>query len=438
MQFFMGAWYANRQTIHGYVDRLPAMNQYKSRCRMCFRLMVGLLMVVCVASCGSSASDTSTATQTSKAIAVAMVNSAPIASCPNGGMTVQSDVDANANQILELSEATNAQYICNGANGTDGVNGADGALGASGFNAQMVVTNEPIGSNCSDGGSVVRVGWDVNGNAILDASEITSLSYICQGVGGANGLNGSNGFSTLSHVTVESASANCINGGQKTTMGVDGNFNSVLDLSEITSTTYVCNGSNGSSGAVGLNSLIAVTPVPANENCFYGGSVLTSGLDRNVNRVLDEEEVTARTYICNASAITKPAYAYIYNVSDQVVAVGAPVLFDRNGLLSEFEHTEGASEIRVLSAGIYTVEFSISGTEPNQFAIFVNRNLVPGSIYGSGAGTQQNNGQITLELALEDVLTLVNYSSAAAVGLASKIGGTQANVNALVRIQKID
>jgi hypothetical protein len=166
--------------------------------------------------------------------------------------------------------------------------------------------------------------------------------------------------------------------------------------------------------------------------------VLTSGLDRNVNRVLDEEEVTARTYICNAAELTKPAYAYIYNVSAQVVAVGAPVLFDRNGLLSEFEHTEGASEIRVLSAGIYTVEFSISGTEPNQFAIFVNRNLVPGSIYGSGAGTQQNNGQITLELALEDVLSLVNYSSAAAVGLASKIGGTQANVNASVRIQKID
>ena len=408
---------------------------------MYLRSMVCLLIAAGVASCGSSGNDVSTVTQASEAIAVAMVNSAPIASCPNGGMTVQSGIDTNANQILELSEATNSQYICNGVNGTDGM---DGAMGTSSYNAQIAVTAEPIGSHCSDGGSLVNVGWDVNNNAILDASEITSFSYICKGVGGLdgfNGSNGSNGFSTLSVTLNESAGANCINGGQKTTTGLDVNSNSVIDLSEVTSTTYVCNGTNGSAGstgAVGLNSLIAITSVPADETCFYGGSVLTSGSDRNANQILDEVEITSRTFICNSARINKPAYAYIYNVSEQVVAVDTPVFFDSNGLLSEFEHKEGDSEIRVLSAGIYTVAFSISATEPSQFAIFLNRSLVPGSIYGSGAGTQQNNGQITLELAVEDVLTLVNYSSAAAVGLASKIGGTQANVNASVRIQKVD
>ena len=157
---------------------------------MSLRSMVCLLIAACVASCGGSGNDISAATQTSEGIAVAMVSSAPIASCPSGGMTVQSGIDSNANQILELSEATNAQYICNGVNGTDGL---DGAMGTSSYNAQIAVTAEPIGSHCSDGGSLVNVGWDVNNNAILDASEITSFSYICKGVGGLDGFNGSNG-----------------------------------------------------------------------------------------------------------------------------------------------------------------------------------------------------------------------------------------------------
>ncbi len=182
---------------------------------MSLRFMVCLLIAACVASCGGSGNDTGAATQVNEAIAVAMVSSAPIASCPNGGMTVQSGIDTNANQILELSEATNAQYICNGVNGTDGM---DGAIGTSSYNAQIAVTTEPIGSHCSDGGSLVNVGWDVNNNSILDAFEITSFSYICKGVGGLdgfNGSNGSNGFSTLSVTLTESAGANCVNGGKK-------------------------------------------------------------------------------------------------------------------------------------------------------------------------------------------------------------------------------
>ena len=112
--------------------------------------------------------------------------------------------------------------------------------------------------------------------------------------------------------------------------------------------------------------------------------------------------------------------------------------FDSNGILFGITHTPGLAAIQVANSGTYSVSFSISGTESNQFGLFVNGVLAPGSIYGSGAGTQQNNGQIILTLSGGDSLTLVNYSSAAAVGLASLIGGTQANVNASVSIQKID
>jgi hypothetical protein len=119
------------------------------------------------------------------------------------------------------------------------------------------------------------------------------------------------------------------------------------------------------------------------------------------------------------------------------VAIEAPVLFDTNGPLSGFTHVAGSSSITVLSTGAYLVDFSVSGTEPNQFTLFDNGSAVAGTTYGSGAGTQQNNGQVIVSLAAGDVLTLVNHSSAAAVTLASSVGGTQANVNASVSIEQL-
>ncbi|MGI8556776.1 MAG: BclA C-terminal domain-containing protein [Solirubrobacteraceae bacterium] len=113
------------------------------------------------------------------------------------------------------------------------------------------------------------------------------------------------------------------------------------------------------------------------------------------------------------------------------------VNFDSNGLLLGITHAPGTSTIALVAAGVYKVTFSVSGTEPNQFALFDNAALVPGTIYGSGAGTQQNVGQVIAQFSAGDVLTLVNHSSASAVGLASVIGGTQANVNASVTIEKL-
>ncbi len=71
-------------------------------------------------------------------------------------------------------------------------------------------------------------------------------------------------------------------------------------------------------------------------------------------------------------------------------------------------------------------------------ALFLNGALVTGSIYGSGAGTQQNTGQVIVSVpGTGEVLTLKNHSSSSAVGLASDIGGTQANVNASITIEKL-
>lgn len=133
-------------------------------------------------------------------------------------------------------------------------------------------------------------------------------------------------------------------------------------------------------------------------------------------------------------------YAYIYNLSARVVALEADVIFDQNGPITPgFSHGTPSSIISINQPGVYKVDFSVSGTEPNQFTLFFNSILVPGTTYGSGAGTQQNTGQVIFVALGAGTLTLKNHSSAAAVTLAAAppIGGTAASVNASISILKL-
>ncbi len=132
-------------------------------------------------------------------------------------------------------------------------------------------------------------------------------------------------------------------------------------------------------------------------------------------------------------------YGYVYNVTSQVVPLETAITFSDNGVRTTgITHALGSSEIVLTSAGDYKVTFSVSGTEPNQFALFLNGVIVQGTDYGSGAGTQQNNGQAILSIGANDTLTLRNHTSAAAVSLAIPIGGTVPAVNASILIQKLN
>ncbi|HMI98406.1 MAG TPA: hypothetical protein VK488_01065 [Gaiellaceae bacterium] len=124
----------------------------------------------------------------------------------------------------------------------------------------------------------------------------------------------------------------------------------------------------------------------------------------------------------------------------QTVPVESNVTLDTNGvMISGITHTAGAVGIMLVNIGVYRVTFSVSGTETSQFALFNGATMVPGSLYGSGAGTQQNAGQaIVVTTVANAVLTLKNHTSSAAVGLPTTGGGTLANVNASVLVQKLD
>jgi len=130
--------------------------------------------------------------------------------------------------------------------------------------------------------------------------------------------------------------------------------------------------------------------------------------------------------------------AAVYNLAPQTVAIEDNVVFDSNGpVLAIISHVPSTNEIAFLATGTFLVQFTVSAVEPNQFALFLNDAPVMGSIFGSGAGTQNNFGQVLMAAEAGDVLTLRNHSSFAAVTLQTLDGGTQTNVNASLTIQRL-
>ncbi len=108
-----------------------------------------------LAACGNDS-----AASSNNSISVAATDSAPASACPNGGVTVQTGVDANGNGILDPSEVQSTRYVCNGSNG------------ANGQISLVSITSEPAGSNCANGGKEISAGLDTNGNGSLDPSEV--------------------------------------------------------------------------------------------------------------------------------------------------------------------------------------------------------------------------------------------------------------------------
>ncbi|HLL05354.1 MAG TPA: hypothetical protein VK539_32595 [Myxococcaceae bacterium] len=204
--------------------------------------------------------------------------------------------------------------------GSDGGPGQDGTPGQNGKNSLVRVVAEPPGANCQHGGTAVNSGLDANGNGALEDSEVTSTAYTCNGTSGSSG---GNGAQVLVRLEPEPAGTNCAQGGTQVNSGVDTSGNGTLEAAEVTSTAYVCNGANGtqgSAGAPGTKSLVRLDPEPAGARCAQGGTAVHSGLDANGNNTLDTAEVTQTQYVCSGPsghptgwAVSAPAGATGYS-----------------------------------------------------------------------------------------------------------------------------
>ena len=69
--------------------------------------------------------------------------------------------------------------------------GSSATPATNGLNALIKTTDEPAGSNCTNGGTKLEVGLDVNENGVLDDNEVnlSQTKYVCNGAQGSTGNN---------------------------------------------------------------------------------------------------------------------------------------------------------------------------------------------------------------------------------------------------------
>lgn len=121
------------------------------------------------------------------------------------------------------------------------------------------------------------------------------------------------------------------------------------------------------------------------------------------------ETRTAEIQAKNISAASLAAWGYVFQVSTQSIAVGAPINYSNNGPLSGVNHEPGTSRIEVVGAGIYSISFSVytAQNNPQDWAVIVNG--VQRSRFNSAG--QTISGVTLLSLNAGDSITIRNINT---------------------------
>ena len=75
--------------------------------------------------------------------------------------------------------------------------------GVDGLSVLVNSEEEPVGDNCSTGGTKLTFGNDIDGDGTLDDNEITNTFYVCNGENGNDGLDGLDGNANVNIQIVE-------------------------------------------------------------------------------------------------------------------------------------------------------------------------------------------------------------------------------------------
>jgi hypothetical protein len=314
------------------------------------------------------------------------------ANCSNGGSRIESGVDLNGDGILDPVEVEDTEFVCDV------------------ISTRVRVSAELAGTStvCENGGSRIETGPDLNRNARLDDTEVTDTTFVCSGDAGQQ---------TLVSVTDEPAGANCVNGGQRVETGVDTNEDGTLQATEITATSFVCNGERGADGSGG--NAVRVSAEPPGSDCANGGTRIETGPDTNNNGALDGSEVTNTTFACQGSATTslvtttdEPAGS---NCAGGGVRIDSGIDDDGDGVLATAEidttqyvcdttNTNVPFAITTQSVtpdgfegDIYSTEITAAGGTGGNYAWSISAgSLPPGlSLDASGTPTTEISGTLT-------------------------------------------
>ncbi len=111
--------------------------------------------------------------------------------CASGsGLQIGVGLDLNRNSILEPSEITTPQVLCDGV---AGATGSAGSAGSNGYNA-VFTTVPATGAECSAGGITIVMAIDSDRSGTVSVNDLSYSSVtICNGVNGQDGQDGQNG-----------------------------------------------------------------------------------------------------------------------------------------------------------------------------------------------------------------------------------------------------
>lgn len=210
--------------------------------------------------------------------------------CPAGGVVVLAGTDADKDGALSPGEESGVvTVVC------AGVDGAAAKV------VLLRIAAEAEGGECPHAGQRIESGLDDDDDGLLDDDEVEAVRHLC------NGAPGATGGRALVVVSEETAGDSCALGGARVSSGIDQDGDEVLDESEIASTAYACDGPAGGGGAAGedgsdaLVEVVAETPGLA---CPAGGQRVDIGLDADSDGILDVEERSATSYVCNGRSLS--------------------------------------------------------------------------------------------------------------------------------------
>ena len=116
--------------------------------------------------------------------------------CTEGGADIFIGSDNNRNGILEEEEVTSTTRLCHGKEGLSGPQGATGPNGLPGIDSLVNTSIIEYGNeSCAHGGIMISFGLDLKNNQTLDLEEVQTAEFICNGQIGVNGVNGIDGVS---------------------------------------------------------------------------------------------------------------------------------------------------------------------------------------------------------------------------------------------------
>jgi hypothetical protein len=218
---------------------------------------------------------------------------APGEECPAGGVRVQSGDDLNDNGVLDDLEVKSETVTCFPETALPG-------------SSLISVTEEAPGENCADGGTRISTGIDDNQNSILDADEIDAVEFICNDPPIIDPQ-------PLVDVTDEEPGDNCEYGGTRISSGNDDNSDGVLDADEVDSVDYICDSPPPQAPPA---TLVRVDTEEPGANCPIGGTRVSTGVDDDLNGLLDDEEIDSTQYICTPEVESPPPALVITETVD--------------------------------------------------------------------------------------------------------------------------